>query len=105
MIEKGWQAVRQALSVSWVISGTKVYQSHVTATSAPPRQLSAYSIHCFALHLLWQALVETEMVRYTDWHVINSIGNAITTQQIDGSLAVWSISHQKAVIIGLALLK
>ena len=75
-----------ALSVSRVICGTKVYQSHrqplLPIVSEPPRQLPAQAVHRLALHLLCPALAEMEMERRTDQRVLDVIGKAIAVQQM-----------------------
>ena len=70
--------MRQALSVSRVICGTKVYQSPrqplLPIVSEPPWQLPAQAIHRLTLHLLCPALAEVEVERRTDQRVFDSIG-------------------------------
>ena len=78
--------MRQALSVSRVICGTKVYQSPrqplLPIVSEPPWQLPAQAIHRLTLHLLCPALAEMEMECRADQRVLDAIGKPIAVQQI-----------------------
>ena len=84
--KKAGRRCGQALSVSRVICGTKVYQSPrqplLPIVSKPPRQLPAQAVHRLSFHLLCPALAEMEMKRRTDQRVLDSIGKPIAVQQI-----------------------
>lgn len=96
--KKAGRRCGQALSVSRVICGTKVYQSPrqplLPIVSEPPRQLSAQAVHRLALHLLCPALAEMEMERRADQRVLDSIGKSIAVQKI-GLLSGGQLVHRR----------